>query len=108
MKAQKSWAILEQNAENPQNLGFQRGLEHESITKQEVHGLTLPQKRARVAKCKSALAWHEGGEIIFPGEKIFNLQDSHKQQNDRVYGTSLDDIPIDMFAVKRIKIYCFS
>lgn len=71
--------------------------------KQKIQGLTEVQKKARVEKCKDLLAWHAGDDIIFSDEKMFQLQDSHNQQNDRVYGVSLKDIPIDKLAVERFQ-----
>lgn len=71
--------------------------------KQKVHGLTIAQKKARVKKCQHLLAWHAGDDIIFSDEKMFILQDSHNQQNDRVYGKSLKDIPQDKLAVERFQ-----
>lgn len=71
--------------------------------KQKIHGLTDAQKKARVKKCKELLAWHEGDDVIFSDEKMFQLQDSHNQQNDRVYGVSLRDIPVDKLAVQRFQ-----
>lgn len=69
--------------------------------KQRVHGLTENQKEARVIKSRNLLSWHEGDEIIFSDEKMFLLQDSHNQQNDRVYAKSLNDAPRNILAVER-------
>lgn len=71
--------------------------------KQKIHGLTVAQKKARVTKCKDLLAWHAGDEIIFSDEKMFQLQDTHNQQNDRVYGISLNSIPVNKLAVERFQ-----
>lgn len=71
--------------------------------KQKIHGLTVAQKKARVKKCRDMLAWHDGDDMIFSDEKMFVLQDSHNQQNDRVYGVSLRDIPADKLAVQRFQ-----
>lgn len=72
-----------------------------AFKKQKVHGLTQKQKAARVVKSKELLRWHDGDEIIFSDEKMFLLQDSHNQQNDRVYGKSLKNIPVDKLAIER-------
>jgi transposase len=69
--------------------------------KQKVHGLTEIQKKARVVKCRNILNWHDGDEIIFSDEKMFLLQDSHNQQNDRVYAKRLTDVPSNKLAVER-------
>lgn len=69
--------------------------------KQRVHGLTEAQKKARVVKSRNLLAWHDGDEIIFSDEKMFLLQESHNQQNDRVYVKRLSDAPMDKLAVER-------
>lgn len=78
-------------------------LHMKAFKKQKIHGLTTAQKEARVRKCKDLLSWHAGDDIIFSDEKMFILQDPHNQQNDRVYGTSLKDIPIDKLAVQRFQ-----
>lgn len=69
--------------------------------KQKIHGLTAIQKKARVTKCRDLFSWHEGDDIIFSDEKMFLLQDSHNQQNDRVYARSLKDAPRDKLSVER-------
>lgn len=71
--------------------------------KQKVHGLTTANKKARVERCKHLLAWHADSEIIFSDEKLFLLQDSHNQQNDRVYAAKLADAPRDKLAVERFQ-----
>lgn len=71
--------------------------------KRKVHGLTAVHKIARVKKCKHLLWWHAGDEIIFSDEKMFVLQDTHNQQNDRVWSVSLDNIPKDKLAVQRFQ-----
>jgi transposase len=71
--------------------------------KQKISGLTTALKVARMEKCKHLLDWHGGDEIIFSDEKIFLLQDSHNQQNDRVYGVTLQDIPRNKLEVERFQ-----
>lgn len=78
-------------------------LHMKAYKKQRIHGLTEAQKKARVVRCKNLLAWHAGDEIIFSDEKMFVLQDTHNQQNDRVYGTALKNIPCDKLAVQRFQ-----
>lgn len=69
--------------------------------KQRVHGLTDKNKLARVQKSQELLRWHAGDEILFSDEKLFLLQDSHNQQNDRVYAGRLCDCPKEKLAVER-------
>lgn len=71
--------------------------------KQRVHGLTVRQKQARVQKSKNLLVRHGECDILFSDEKLFLLQDSHNQQNDRVYAKRLSDIPRDKLAVERFQ-----
>lgn len=84
---------------------MQRVLKHDlgliAYKKQRVHGLTGAQKTARVNKCRYLLQWHDGDEIIFSDEKLFLLQDSHNQQNDRVYASTLADAPKSKLAIER-------
>lgn len=78
-------------------------LHMKAYKKQKIHGLSMAQKQARLQKCKNILAWHEGDDIIFSDEKMFTLEDTHNQQNDRVYGKSLKDIPENHLAVERFQ-----
>lgn len=78
-------------------------LKMKTYKKQKVHGLTVVQRKARVAKCKNLLAWHADDEIIFSDEKMFLLKDTHNHQNDRVYGVRLKDIPVDKLAVQQFQ-----
>lgn len=71
--------------------------------KQRVHGLTEKQKLARVVRSKELLQRHADCEILFSDEKMFLLQDSHNQQNDRVYGAKLTDVPKDKLAIQRFQ-----
>jgi hypothetical protein len=61
------------------------------------HMLTLPQKDARVKKCR-ALLWRYGPKmvkkILFTVEKIFNVEESFNRQNDKVYAKCVKEIPI--------------
>lgn len=76
-------------------------LECKPYKKQRVHGLTERQKQARVQRSRNLLVRHGDCEILFSDEKLFLLQDNHNQQNDRVYGKTLADIPRDKLAVER-------
>ena len=69
--------------------------------KQVVHGLTEKNKKDRVTRCKTILQRHATCKIIFSDEKMFTLQASINKQNDRVYGISLQDIPVNFRAVER-------
>jgi hypothetical protein len=40
----------------------------------------MAQKAARVQKCHQLLASHAGDDIIFSNEKLFLLQETHKQR----------------------------
>lgn len=75
----------------------------QAYKKQKVHVLTTAQKIARVQRSKHLLAWHADSEILFSDEKMFLLQDSHNQQNDRVYSVSLASAPRDKLAVERFQ-----
>jgi hypothetical protein len=69
--------------------------------KQRVHGLTEVQKKTKVVKFRNLLRWHDGDEIIFSDEKMFLLQESHNQQNNRVYVKKLSDASMNKLAVER-------
>jgi inhibitor of nuclear factor kappa-B kinase subunit alpha len=70
---------------------------------QRVHGLTEKQKLARVVRSRELQRRHADCEIILFDEKMFLLQDTHNQQNDRIYATKLADIPKDKLAVQRFQ-----
>lgn len=80
-----------------------KDLKLKAYKKQKIHGLTTVQKTERVRRSRNLLAWHAGDEIIFSDEKMFLLQDSHNQQNDRVWSVSLYDAPVDKLAVERFQ-----
>lgn len=71
--------------------------------KQRVHGLTEKQKKNRVIRSKALLQRHADCEILFSDEKMFLLQDTHNQQNDRVYAVKLAEAPRDKLAVQRFQ-----
>jgi hypothetical protein len=62
--------------------------------KPKVHGfsLTEAQNVVGVQKCQQLLAWHVDDDIIFSNKKLILLQETHNQQNDRVYSVSLSGI----------------
>jgi hypothetical protein len=45
--------------------------------------------------------WHAGDDIIFSDDKMFQLQESCNQQNNKMYAVSLADIPREKLAVER-------
>jgi transposase len=68
------------------------------------HMLTVPQKIARVKKCRALLRRYgplKVKKILFTDEKIFNVEEQFNRQNDRVYARSVRDIPISRRKVKR-------
>ena len=80
-----------------------KDLQLKAFKKQKVHGLTSVQKQARIQKCKHLIRWHGDREILFSDEKLFLLQNSHNQQNDRVWSVKLADAPKDKLAVERFQ-----
>jgi transposase len=78
-------------------------LKLKAYKKQKVHGLSAAQKLARVKKSKELLAWHAGDEVLFSDEKLFLLQETHNQQNNRIWSVTLADIPRDKLAVSRFQ-----
>lgn len=74
-----------------------------AFKKSKIHGLSNAQKVKRFERSKILLDWHAGDEIIFSDEKLFLLQESHNTQNDRVYATSLDNIPTNKRQVQRFQ-----
>jgi hypothetical protein len=73
--------------------GFRNDLKLKPDKIQRVHDLTEPSKVKIIQKCKQLLNWHAGNSIIFPDKKMFQLQESHNQPNDRKYAVQLADIP---------------
>lgn len=68
------------------------------------HMLTIPQKIARVKKCRSLLKRYgkkKVERILFTDEKIFTVEESFNKQNDRIYARSVKDIPQCQRKVKR-------
>lgn len=78
-------------------------LKLKAYKKQRVHGLTEKQKKARVIRSKELLQRHADCDIVFSDEKMFLLQDTHNQQNDRVYAAQLADVPKDKLAIQRFQ-----
>lgn len=72
-----------------------------AFKKQRIHGLTRKNIEDRVARSRALLKTHAGHNIIFSDEKLFTLEMSLNKQNDRVYGTSLREIPADKRGVER-------
>jgi transposase len=79
-------------------------LKLKALKRSTCHMLTIPQKVARVKKCRALLKRY--GEkkvksILFSDEKIFNVEEQFNKQNDRVYARSVKDIPLHQRKVKR-------
>jgi hypothetical protein len=68
--------------------------------KQKIHGLTEAQKANNSKKkIRQLLASCAGDNIIFSDNKLFLLQETYNQQNDRAYAVLLIDIIREKFAV---------
>jgi hypothetical protein len=63
---------------------------------QKLHGVADAQKAEKVQKCQQLLAW------CAYDEKLFLLQETHNQENIRVFFVSLKDITQKKIAVKRV------
>lgn len=60
------------------------------------HGLSEPQRIARVQKAKALLNRHDSESvknIIFSDEKLFTTEVKLNPQNDRIYALRIEDIP---------------
>jgi hypothetical protein len=66
--------------------------------------LTIPQKKARVIKCRALLRRY-GPEkvkrILFTDEKVFNVEEHFNKQNDRIWAKNVKSIPINKKKAKR-------
>lgn len=80
-----------------------RDLHMKTYKKQCLHGLTETNKKNRVTRSKALLSKHAKSEIIFSDEKLFFLQSTLNKQNDRVYGTSLQEIPRDARTISKFQ-----
>lgn len=69
--------------------------------KQKTHGLSEKNIKNRVQRARKILRRHAGHNIIFSDEKLFTLEATLNKQNDRVYGTSLQDVPANQLMVER-------
>lgn len=61
------------------------------------HYLNQRLKKIRLERCKRLLRKHandRGKNILFTDEKIFTIEESYNQQNDRVYARSSKEVPI--------------
>lgn len=68
------------------------------------HMMTVPQKIARIKKCRRLLqryATKKVKSILFTDEKVFNVEEHLNRQNDRIYAKSVKDIPPNRKKVKR-------
>jgi hypothetical protein len=63
--------------------------------------ITETQKAARVKICRQLLVSHAGDDISCSDEKLCLLQETHNQQNDRIYSVLLRKIPREKFVVEQ-------
>ena len=71
--------------------------------KRKIHGMSEAQKQKRFHRTKVLLDWRRDDEIIFSDEKLFLLQESFNPQNDRIWSSSIEDIPADKRSIKRFQ-----
>ena len=74
--------------------------------KRKVHGLTTTQKNKRRDLAKQLLSRHAGESldlIVFSDEKLFSVQETHNNQNVRIYAVSFDDVPEHLRTVSRFQ-----
>jgi hypothetical protein len=71
------------------------------LTRKKIHGLTSATVENRFKRAKILLSWHAGDEIFFSDEKMFVLEQQLNVKNDRVWSTSMSDIPREKLTVPR-------
>ncbi len=77
-----------------------------ALKRQKAHGLSAAQKKERLVRCKRLLRRFTTDRVkslIFSDEKIFAVEEQLNKQNDRVYATSVDDIPEEIRTVQRFQ-----